>query len=40
MREALLITERIRPEKGDKIIIKRYPNSFLETELDAYLKSL
>ena len=40
MREALLISERIRPEKGDKIIIKRYPNSFLETEMDAYLKSL
>ena len=34
------ISERIRPEKGDKVIVKRYPNSFLETELDAYLKSL
>ena len=34
------ISERIRPQPEDKIIIKRYPNSFLETELDAYLKSL
>ena len=34
------ILERIRPQPGDKVIIKRYPNSFLETELDAYLKSL
>ena len=34
------ISERIRLEKGDKIIVKRFPNSFLETELDAYLKSL
>ena len=34
------ISDRIRPEKGDKVIVKRYPNSFLETELDAYLKSL
>ena len=34
------ISDRIRPEEGDKVIVKRYPNSFLETELDAYLKSL
>lgn len=34
------ISERIRPEKGDRIIVKRYPNSFLETGLDACLKSL
>ena len=34
------ISERIRPEKGDKVIVKRCPNSFLGTELDAYLKSL
>jgi len=34
------ISDRIRPEKGDRIIVKRFPNSFLETELDAYLKSL
>ena len=34
------ISDRIAPEPGDKVIIKRYPNSFLETELDAYLKEL
>lgn len=34
------ISDRIRPEKGDKVITKRYPNSFLETELNAHLKSL
>ena len=34
------ISERIKPEAGDKVIVKRYPNSFLETELDEYLKSL
>ena len=34
------ISERIAPEPEDKIIIKRYPNSFLHTELDAHLKSL
>ena len=38
--EGAEISERIRPDKGDRIIVKRYPNSFLETELDAYLKSL
>ena len=34
------ISERIRPEAQDKIIVKRFPNSFLETELDEYLKSI
>ena len=34
------ISERIKPQPQDKIIIKRYPNSFLETELDGYLKSI
>ena len=34
------ISERIKPQAEDKVIIKRYPNSFLETELDEYLKSL
>ena len=34
------ISERIRPQPEDKVIVKRYPNSFLETELDAFLKSL
>ena len=34
------ISERIRPERGDKIIVKRFPNSFRETDLDTYLKRL
>ncbi|MCR4788666.1 MAG: cysteine hydrolase [Lachnospiraceae bacterium] len=34
------ISDRIAPEPEDRVIIKRYPNSFLETELDAHLKSL
>ena len=34
------ISERIKPQAEDKVIIKRYPNSFLETELDEYLKGL
>ena len=34
------ISDRIKPEAGDKVIIKRYPNSFLETELDDYLRSV
>ena len=32
------ISERIKPQPDDKVIIKYYPNSFLETELDSYLK--
>ena len=34
------ISERIAPLPEDKVIVKRYPNSFLETELDAYLKEI
>lgn len=34
------ISDRIKPSKEDKIIIKYYPNSFLETDLDEYLKSI
>lgn len=34
------ISERIKPTDNDKVIIKRYPNSFLETGLDEYLKSI
>ncbi len=34
------ISDRIKPEDGDRIIVKHFPNSFLETELDEYLKSL
>lgn len=32
------ISERIKPRSGDKVIVKYYPNSFLKTELDSYLK--
>ena len=32
------ISERIRPLPDDKVIVKYYPNSFHETELDSYLK--
>ena len=34
------ISERIRPADHEKVIVKRYPNSFLGTKLDDYLKSL
>ena len=34
------ISDRIRPADNDKVIIKRYPNSFLETDLDEYLRSI
>lgn len=32
------ISERIKPQADDKVIVKYYPNSFLETELDSCLK--
>ncbi|MDO4463784.1 MAG: cysteine hydrolase family protein [Bacillota bacterium] len=32
------ISERIKPDSEDKVIVKYFPNSFLETELDDYLK--
>ena len=32
------ISERIKPLPDDKVIVKYYPNSFFETELDSYLK--
>ena len=34
------ISDRIKPCTGDKVIVKHFPNSFLETELNDYLKSL
>ncbi len=34
------ISDRIRPGDGDKVIVKHFPNSFLETELDDHLRSL
>lgn len=33
------ISERIAPQPGDKVFVKYYPNSFLKTGLDSYLKS-
>ena len=38
--EGAKIPDRIAPEPQDKIIVKRYPNSFHKTELDEYLKDL
>lgn len=32
------ISERIKPLPDDKVIVKYYPNSFLETDLNSYLK--
>ncbi|MDE7294079.1 MAG: cysteine hydrolase [Oscillospiraceae bacterium] len=32
------ISERIKPMPGDKVIVKFFPNSFLGTELNQYLK--
>lgn len=32
------ISERIKPLPDDKIIVKYYPNSFYETELNSYLQ--
>ena len=32
------ISERIKPQADDKVIVKYYPNSFLETDLNSYLK--
>jgi len=34
------IQEDVRPLDGEKVIVKHFPNSFRETELLAYLKSL
>ena len=38
--EGIEISQRIAPLPQDKVIAKRYPSSFLETELDEYLKNL
>ena len=34
------ISEEVAPKNGEKVIVKNYPNSFVQTELEAYLKSL
>ncbi len=33
------IHENVKPNKGEKVIVKHYPNSFRETELLKFLKS-
>ena len=38
--DGVKISDRIKPAEEDKIIIKHYPNSFLETDLNEYLKSI
>lgn len=38
--EGAEISPRIAPTPQDKVIVKYAPNSFLSTELDAYLKAL
>lgn len=38
--EGAEISPRIAPRPEDKVIVKYAPNSFLNTELDSYLKSL
>ena len=40
LRDGVKISDRIKPAEEDKIIIKHYPNSFLETDLNEYLKSI
>ncbi|MGV3503582.1 MAG: cysteine hydrolase family protein [Adhaeribacter sp.] len=34
------IHENVKPENGEKLVVKYYPNSFKETDLLEYLKSL
>jgi nicotinamidase-related amidase len=34
------IAPAVRPRDGEKIVVKHFPNSFRETDLDAHLKSL
>lgn len=34
------ISVEVAPKNGEKVIVKNYPNSFVQTELEAYLKSL
>ena len=38
--DGVKISDRIKPAEEDKIIIKHYPNSFLETDLNEYLMSI
>ncbi len=38
--ESGAIVDRVAPRPGEPTVIKRYPNSFVETGLDARLKAL
>lgn len=37
--ESGAIVERVAPRAGEPVVIKRYPNAFVETDLDAHLKA-
>ena len=37
--QGMEIHDSVKPKMNEKVIIKNYPNSFRETELDSYLKS-
>lgn len=34
------ISTEVAPKSGEKVVVKNYPNAFVQTELEAYLKSL
>ena len=34
------ISVEVAPKNGEKVVVKNYPNAFVHTELEAYLKSL
>ncbi|MBC7787938.1 MAG: cysteine hydrolase [Methylophilaceae bacterium] len=34
------ISVEVAPKNGEKVVVKNYPNAFVQTELEAYLKSL
>ncbi|MGQ0442732.1 MAG: cysteine hydrolase family protein [Methylophilaceae bacterium] len=34
------ISAEVAPKNGERVVVKNYPNAFVQTELEAYLKSL
>ena len=34
------ISVEVAPKNGEKVVVKNYPNAFVQTELEAYLKAL
>jgi nicotinamidase-related amidase len=38
--ESGAIVERVAPRDGEQVVVKNYPNSFVDTDLDARLKAL